>query len=182
MSEIQICSNLYSTKPTNNRLKKETAVYDLLDNLDIPYIGIDHDSAGHVEFCEEVGAVLGVEICKNLFLCNRQKTNFYLLMMPGKKEFHTKDLSAQINSSRLSFADESFMEELLNVTPGSVSVMGLMNDTKKKVQLLMDREVAESEYFGCHPCINTSSLKMKTSDLFEKFLPFVEHEPIFVTL
>lgn len=182
MSDIRIDSNLYTTRPTDDRLPKEMAVYDLLEKLDIPYVRIDHDEAEHVEFCEEVGAVLGVEICKNLFLCNRQKTNFYLLMMPGKKEFHTKDLSAQINSSRLSFADESFMEEFLNITPGSVSVMGLMNDTEKKVQLLMDREVADSEYFGCHPCINTSSMKIRTSDLFEKLLPYVEHQPIFVTL
>jgi len=182
MSAIQIDSKLYTAKPVDPRLPKEMAVYDLLDTLEISYIRLDHDAAGRVEYCEEVGEILGVEICKNLFLCNRQKTDFYLLMMPGKKEFHTKDLTKQINSSRLSFADQEFMEEFLNVTPGSVSVMGLMNDTEKKVQLLMDRDVAESAYFGCHPCMNTSSLKLKTADLLQKFLPFVEHEPIIVTL
>lgn len=179
---LQIDNTLYSDKPEDERLPKEMAVYELLDRLDIPYTRLDHDSAGRVEFCDEVGAILGVEICKNLFLCNRQKTDFYLLMMPGKKEFHTKDLSAQIGSARLSFAEESFMEEFLNITPGSVSVMGLMNDKDKKVRLLIDRDVADSEYVGCHPCINTSSLKIKTTDLLEKFLPYVEHEPVFVTL
>lgn len=182
MSPIQIDSKLYTEKPTNARLPKEMVVYELLDKLNISYVRLDHDAAGHVEFCEEVGKVLGVEICKNLFLCNRQKTDFYLLMMPGQKGFHTKDLSKQINSSRLSFADAEYMEQFLNVTPGSVSVMGLMNDTEKRIQLLIDREVAQAEYVGCHPCINTSSLKIKTEDLLQKFLPFVEHKPIFVSL
>ena len=182
MSAIQIDSILYTTKPTNNRSLKEMAVYDLLDELEIPYVRLDHDAAGHVEYCDEVGKILGVEICKNLFLCNRQKTNFYLLMMPGTKEFHTKDLSKQIDSSRLSFADEVFMGKFLNVTPGSVSVMGLMNDTDRQVQLLIDKDVVQSKYIGCHPCINTSSLKVETADLLQKFLPFVGHEPIFVAL
>ncbi len=182
MCSIRIDPVLYTSKPADERLPRETAVYDLLDRLEIPYTRIDHDAADHVDFCDEVGEILGVDICKNLFLCNRQKTDFYLLMMPGKKEFRTKDLSAQIGSSRLSFADAERMEEYLKVTPGSVSVMGLMNDAGKRVRLLIDREVAQSEYFGCHPCINTSSLKIRTADLLEKFLPFVEHEPVFVTL
>ncbi len=182
MCSIRIDPVLYTSKPADERLPRETAVYDLLDRLEIPYTRIDHDAAGHVDFCDEVGQILGVDICKNLFLCNRQKTDFYLLMMPGKKEFRTKDLSAQIGSSRLSFADAERMEEYLKVTPGSVSVTGLMNDAGKRVRLLIDREVAQSEYFGCHPCINTSSLKIRTADLLEKFLPFVEHEPVFVTL
>jgi Ala-tRNA(Pro) deacylase len=182
MNEIQIDPTLYSTKPADHRTQKELAVYNLLDKLAIPYVRLDHDAAVHVEFCDAVGELLGVEICKNLFLCNRQETEFYLLMMPGRKEFHTKDLSKQIGSSRLSFAKQEFMERFLNVTPGSVSVMGLMNDTGRQVRLLIDQDVAQSDYFGCHPCINTSSLKLKTADLFEKFLPFVGHEPTLVAL
>lgn len=182
MGGIRIDPTIYHEKPANTRLPKETAVYELLDRLDIPYARLDHDAAGHVEFCGEVGRILGVEICKNLFLCNRQKTAFYLLMMPGKKEFRTKDLSKQIGSSRLSFGEEEFMVKYLNVTPGSVSVMGLMNDRENRVRLLMDRDVAESEFIGCHPCINTSSLRIRTKDLFEKFLPYVKHEPTIVAL
>lgn len=182
MGSIRIDPKIYHEKPADDRLPRETAVYELLDRLGIPYARLDHDAAGHVESCEEVGRILNVEICKNLFLCNRQKTDFCLLMMPGKKEFHTKDLSRQIGSSRLSFADEESMEKHLNVTPGSVSVLGLMNDRENRVRLLMDREVAESEFIGCHPCINTSSLKIKTKDILEKFLPFVGHQPTIVTL
>ncbi|MGN1457691.1 MAG: prolyl-tRNA synthetase associated domain-containing protein, partial [Acutalibacteraceae bacterium] len=143
---------------------------------------LDHDVTATMEDCVEVGKILGIEICKNLFLCNRQKTAFYLLMIPGGKEFHTKDLSKQINSARLSFADAEYMEKFLNITPGSVSVMGLMNDTENNVQLLIDSDVLKPEFFGCHPCINTSSLKIKTKDLLEKILPAIHHQPIIVEL
>lgn len=170
-------------RPADNaRLAKEIATYDLLDRLGIAYERVDHRAAGSYDDCADIEAVLGVEICKNLFLCTQSKTEFYLLMMPGVKKFVTKDVSRQIGSSRLSFADAGFMEEFLNITPGSVSVLGLMNDSGHRVNLLIDRDIAESEYVGCHPCINTSSLKIRTSDLFEKFLPYTGHKPLIVEL
>lgn len=160
----------------DGRLQKEIAVYDLLDSLSISYDRVDHQAMMTIAQCEEVDKSLGISICKNLFLCNQQKTKFYLLMMPGMKKFVTKEVCKLIPSPRLSFANETYMEELLNITPGSVSVMGLMNDKENRVKLLIDREVAEAEYLGCHPCINTSSLKMKTKDVLERFLPAVGHE------
>ena len=137
-----------------------------------------------MEACEEIDRTLGDDtaICKNLFLCNRQETNFYLLLMPGDKPFKTKDLSAQIGSARLSFAKPEYMEKYLDITPGSVSVLGLMNDHEKKVQLLIDEDVLKDPYFGCHPCINTSSLKFTTKDFIEKIIPALEHEPVIVNL
>jgi len=164
------------------RLEREMAVYDLLDKLGIEYVRVDHEEANTMEACEEIDRALGTAMCKNLFLCNRQKTNFYLLMTPGDKPFKTKDLSQQIGSARLSFAEAEFMEEYLNILPGSVSVMGLMNDKEQHVQLLMDREVVESENLGCHPCVNTSSLRLSMADLMEIFLPAVAHSPIMVEL
>lgn len=159
-----------------SRLPKERAVYDLLDRLEITYDRVDHRPLMTIADCDEVDATLDIRICKNLFLCNHQKTRFYLLMMPGTKKFVTKEVSRTIGSPRLSFADESYMEEFLDITPGSVSIMGLMNDRENRVQLLIDREVAESEYLGCHPCVNTSSLKLRTKDVLEKFLPAVHHD------
>ena len=167
---------------TTGRLDKEIRTYDFLDKLGIEYQRIDHEAAFTMEVCEEIDKTLGATICKNLFLCNRQKTDFYLLMMPGDKVFKTKDLSQQINSARLSFADEEYMKEYLDITPGSVSIMGLMNDTDNHVQLLIDKEVLEEASLGCHPCINTSSLKLKTSEVMDKFLPAVHHEAIIVEL
>ncbi len=175
---------LYKGRPQSaeGRLEKEIRVYDLLDFLEIEYMRTDHEVANTMEACNAIDAVLGVTICKNLFLCNRQKTNFYLLMMPGDKPFKTKELSAQINSARLSFASAEDMERLLDITPGSVSVMGLMNDKENKVQLLVDEDVLVGEYIGCHPCINTSSLKLKSSDVWEKVLPAMNHDIITVKL
>lgn len=158
------------------RLEKECAVYDLLDRLGIPFLRADHEAVMTMEGCEAADRVLGVEMCKNLFLCNAQKTSFYLLLMPGSKKFKTKDLSKQIQSARLSFAGGEYMEQYLDILPGAVSVMGLMNDRENHVRLLIDREILEEEYLGCHPCVNTSSLKIRTADILKKFLPFVKHE------
>ena len=183
MQNIKMDRSIYKTKPDKvNRSKMEMDIYDLLEKLDIPYFRLDHDETPSVEFCYEVEKLLEIEICKNLFLCNSQKTSFYLLMMPGRKKFRTKDLSRQINSSRLSFAEAEEMEKYLNIKPGSVSVLGLVNDESKSVQLLIDKEVLHDEYIGCHPCVNTSSLKIRMSDLLIKFLPYTGHEPIFVEL
>ena len=169
---------------TDNRLDEEIRVYDFLDKLGVQYQRIDHEAAMTMEACEEIDRALGdnTTICKNLFLCNRQETDFYLLLMPGDKPFKTKDLSAQIHSARLSFAKPEYMEKYLDITPGSVSVLGLMNDSEKKVQLLIDEDVMKEPYFGCHPCINTSSLKFTTEDLMQKIIPALEHEPVTVTL
>ena len=164
------------------RLDKEMRVYDLLDSLGVEYERIDHEPAMTMEICEQIDASLGALICKNLFLCNRQQTDFYLLMMPADKPFKTKDLSAQIGSSRLSFATAEFMEEFLDITPGSVSVMGLMNDKDRRVRLLIDADVLSEEYVGCHPCINTSSLRLRIADLRDKIIPALAHEPTVVTL
>ena len=175
---------LYKGRPVDEvgREEREIRVYDLLDKLGIEYIRTDHERTDTMEACNEVDKVLEVLICKNLFLCNRQKTNFYLLMMPGDKPFKTKELSAQINSARLSFASAEDMEQYLDIRPGAVSVMGLMNDHENKVQLLVDEDVLKDEYLGCHPCVNTSSLKLKTADVFQTFLEAVHHDAVTVVL
>ena len=175
---------LVNGRPERNegRLEKEIRVYDLLDKLGVSYQRIDHEPAMTMEICAQIDKVLNATICKNLLLCNRQKTDFYLLMMPGDKIFKTKDLSSQIGSSRLSFADSCFMEQFLDITPGSVSVLGLMNDHDRRVRLLMDEDVKKGEYFGCHPCINTSSLRLRTRDLMDVILPALGYEPTFVKL
>ena len=171
-------------RPTNEqgRLEKELRVYDFLDSLRIRYQRIDHNMTQTMEACAEIDRVLCAAICKNLFLCNRQKTAFYLLMISGDKQFKTKDISAQIGSSRLSFADEEHMLRYLDITPGSVSVMGLLNDKDNRVCLLIDREVVSGEYIGCHPCINTSSIRIRTVDFLEKVLPALGHNTIYVNV
>lgn len=169
---------LYSGRPENmeGRLPREVRVYDTLDALGIPYMRTDHAPVDTMEDCYEIDSVLEATICKNLFLCNRQKTEFYLLMMPGPKNFKTKELSKQIGKARLSFAEPDKMLEYLDIMPGAVSVMGLMNDKGNHVRLLVDEDVLKGEYVGCHPCVSTSSLRMKTADVFETFLKAVGHD------
>ena len=175
---------LQNGRPVTNegRLAKEIRCYDLLDSLGVEYQRIDHEAANTMEACAAVDAALGATICKNLLLCNRQATAFYLLMIPGDKTFKTSVLSKKIGSSRLSFASAEHMEEFLDITPGSVSVLGLMNDHDHRVELLIDEDVLGGEFIGCHPCINTSSLRFKTKDLLQKIIPAMGHEPRFVTL
>jgi len=175
-------SEKYTTPPTDARCEAETAAFALLEQLHIPYTRVEHDIANTMEDCAEISDVLGIRICKNLVLCNRQKTSFYLLTMPEDKPFVTKLLSHQIGSSRLSFAPAEEMERLLGCTPGSASVLGLMNDADHRVQLLMDRETYEAEWFGCHPCKNDGSLRMKTADLLNIFLPHTGHSVTVVEL
>jgi Ala-tRNA(Pro) deacylase len=169
---------LLDGRPENieGRLSREVRTYDLLDLLGISYKRTDHERTDTMEACNAVDKILGVVICKNLFLCNRQKTAFYLLMMPGDKKFKTKELSSQIGSARLSFAEPEDMLKYLDIEPGSVSIMGLMNDKNHAVQLLIDEDVLKDDYIGCHPCVNTSSLKLRTEDVINKFLPAVEHD------
>ena len=172
----------HNARPEGELPPQESAAFDLLDTLGMDYDRVSHDAAFNMELCADVSAVLGVSVCKNLFLCNRQKTSFYLLCMPPDKPFHTKDLSAQINSSRLSFAPEDSLWELLHCHPGSATVLGLANDTEYRVQLLLDREVYDAPYMSCHPCICTSTLKLKTSDVLTRLLPHTGHTPIVVDL
>lgn len=167
---------------TNGRLKKEIKVYDYLDNLSIQYDRVDHPPFDTMEDCAETDKLLGVSTVKNLLLCNSQKTEFYMLIMPADKKFKTKELSKQIGSARLSFASGEHMEKLLDITPGSLTILGLINDPKKRVRLLIDRDVCESEYIVAHPCINTSSLRIKTSDILGVFLPSLGRDAIFVDL
>jgi len=164
------------------RLEKEIRTYDLLDALGITYQRLDHDVANTIGECKEIDERLEATICKNLFLCNSQKTEFYLLMMPGEKKFVTKVVSKMLGKSRLSFAKPEHMAEILDITPGSVSVMGLMNDKERKVTLVIDKVVLEGDYIGLHPCINTSSLKIKTRDLLDKFLPYTQHEVVVIEI
>ena len=179
---MKIDQTVYHGRPADTRIPKEERCYELLDRLGVEYVRVDHEHADTIEACHEIEKLLGCEICKNLFLTNRQMTEVWLLLMPGEKPFKTKLLSKQIGSARLSFASAEQMLQYLDITPGSVSVLGLMNDRENKVRLLIDRDLLTQETIGMHPCINTSSLRMKTEDLTEKLLPAMGHEPTVVDL
>ena len=175
---------LFKGRPADlsDRSEKEIRVYGFLDSLGIEYFRLDHAPAfgSEEELCREIEESLGARICKNLFLANRQRTKFYMLMIPDHKVFRSSDISKQAGSSRLHFAESEYMEELIDCSSGSASVMGLMNDTEHRVQLLVDDDVLNSEYVGCHPCINTSSLRIRSGDIFDKFVKATGHD--FITV
>lgn len=166
----------------SGRLEKECAVYDLLEQLNIPFTRADHPAAFTMEECEAVSQALHTPICKNLFLCNRQKTAFYLLLLPASKPFRTKEITAQLGCARLSFAGEEQLASLLHLTPGSATIFGLQYDTENRVQLVVDRDLLDEAYFGCHPCINTSTIRLKTSDVFDRLTHALHHDYTLVTL
>lgn len=173
---------VYSGAPDDMRSDSEGAVYHFLKGLSIPFLRIDHAPVHTMEDCQAIDAALGGEICKNLFLCNQQKTRFYLLMIQADKSFKTKDISRQLGISRLSFGTPEHMQRLLHVSPGAVSPMGLLFDSAKDVRLLMDSDLQREESLGCHPCVNTASIRMAMADFLNLYLPATGHAPTFVTI
>ena len=179
---MYIDNTLYRGRPAGERIPKETRCYDFLDRLSVEYFRVDHEHADTIPDCELVEELLGCKICKNLFLTNRQQTDFYLLIMPGEKPFKTKLLSKQIGSARLSFAGPEHMEQYLDITPGSLSILGLMNDPDQRVRLVIDRPVLDRPEIGFHPCLNTSTLAVSTGDLTGAIIPALRHLPTVVEL
>lgn len=173
---------IYTDRQASERSAIELETYKKLDTLGIEYTRVDHDAAATIADCEEIDDILGTKMCKNLFLCNSQKTKFYLLLMPGNKHFKTKEVSHALGIARLSFAPEEALIDLMGLHFGSVSVLGLMNDKEHQVNLLIDKDIISEEYLGCHPCINTSSLKIKMSDILDNFLPHTGHTPVVIEL
>lgn len=174
---------IYEGAPSGEgRLDKEMKSYEVLEKLGIPFKRLDHEAIGTVEGCEAIEKKLDMPIYKNLFLCNSKKEQYYLLMMRGKKTFKSSSIAKQIGSTRLSFGTPDVLEDYLNLTPGSVSLLGLIFDTTHRVKVLLDESILQETYIGCHPCINTSSLKISRAELLEKFLAYTGHEPTFVKI
>ena len=167
-------------KDIDSRQEKEKMCYDFLGKLDIDYEVVDHEEASDMDRCREIESVLGVKICKNIMLCNRQESRFFIFMMPGDKKYVTKEFSKKIGMSRLSFAKEKHLKEFLNVSSGSVSVLALLNDTDNKVELVIDRDVIQQDHIRCHPCVNTSTLKIKTEDFLNKIIPALKKEVMII--
>ena len=167
-------------KDIDSRQEKERKCYDFLSKLGIDYEVVDHEEASDMDRCREIESVLGVKICKNIMLCNRQESRFFIFMMPGDKKYVTKEFSKKIGMSRLSFAKEKYLKEFLNVSSGSVSVLALLNDTDNKVELVIDRDVIQQDHIRCHPCVNTSTLKIKTEDFLNKIIPALKKEVMII--
>ena len=181
MDDFWFNESVFTTRPQTQDAT-QNAVYDALDALQIPYVGAEHDPAGTIAQCQKIEALLQAPVCKNLFLCNQQKTAFYLLVMPGDKPFYTRDITAQIQSARLSFADGQQMRMRIGCQPGAASILGLLFDGDKTVSLLVDAELLQQKWLCFHPCRNTATLKLRTGDVLERFVPYCGHPIRYVTL
>ena len=171
----------YAGRPEERRSPQEEAIYDALEALSIPFYRVDHEHADTMEDCRLIESVLGGKICKNLFLCNRQGTEFYLLMMPGDKPFKTKYLSAQLGCARLSFADAEHMASYLETIPGSVSALELLFDRENRVKLVIDRDLLKEDTVSGHPGFSTSTLRLSREDLL-RYVEAAGHAPTYVDL
>ncbi len=178
---MNIDNTLYTGRPADNRSETEMAIYDRLDALGIEYKRADHEHADTMEDCLVIESVLEAKICKNLFLCNRQKTNFYMLLMPGDKPFKTKYLTSQLNCARLSFAEADKMAEFLHTIPGSVSALELIFDTENNIQLVIDNDLMKDEFISGHPGMSTSTVRLKREDML-RYVREAGHEPVFIDL
>lgn len=154
---------------------REKRTYEFLDKLGIKYERYEHEPVMTIEEAAELDKKMGLEICKNLFLSTRHITEFYLLLMQGSKKFNTGKVSKQIGVPRMTFADDVHMLEYLDIRPGSVSPLGLINDKGNNVGLLIDEDVLNMEKIAVHPCVNTATLVIETSDLVQNILPACGH-------
>ncbi|MCQ2488880.1 MAG: prolyl-tRNA synthetase associated domain-containing protein [Clostridia bacterium] len=179
---MYIDEHVYTTKPEDtNRIPEEYLIYDKLIELGIPFERVDHDHADDMEACRLIEKTLGAKICKNLFLTNRQQTDFYLLLIPGDKPFKTKYITEPLGCSRLSFATPEHMQKYLKTIPGSASALELLFDTDNVVKLVIDNDLLKDEFISGHPGISTSTIKLKKEDML-KYIKSTNHEPTFIDL
>lgn len=173
---------IYTSRPTDKRSETEELVYDVLEKLNISFHRTDHSPAATIHECKKIEKYLDVSICKNLFLTNNKKDIFCLLLICGDKKFESGKVSRQVGSSRLSFASDAELMQFLGITSGSVSIFGIINDTDNKVRVAIDSDLLKQEFIGCHPCKNTTTLKIKTCDIMEKFIPYARHNTFIINL
>lgn len=149
-------------------------IFGILNDANIDFFTMEHPAIMTVNEGVKIANSLDVPASKCLLLCDRHK-HYYLLMALGEKRLDMKALAVELRCTRLSFASEEDMIKLIGAFPGAVSVMGLANDIDNNVTFILDNEIMECEYVCCHPCVNTCSIKLKTLDLLNKFLPFIHH-------
>ena len=160
-----------------NLSKKAAEVCGNLEKIGTEYEIVTHPPVFTLEECQAVNGLIGGRICKNLLLRTDSGKVVYLLMIRDDKRFVTKEVSKKLGCSRLSFASGEYMENLLNTTPGSLSITSLFFDSEKKVALAIDADVLKEEYICCHPSDNTATLKIKTQDVLQKLVPALGIEP-----
>ena len=169
-------SEIITTPPPAYESPLQQTVYETFARLGIPFGRVDTDPGLTMEDCQHIDRKIGVRIVKTIFLCNRQQTAFYLYVTTDDKPFVTREFCGALGIPRVSFASAEKLEELTGVKVGATTVLSAILPSAASVQLVMDRDVAESEWFACTDGTATCFVKIRTKDLLDKYLPASGHD------
>lgn len=170
-------SDIKNTAPESYQTRLQQMVYQTLVKLHIPFERVHTDEAITMEDCTQIDATLKMKMVKTLFLCNRQKTNYYLFITCGTKPFRSKDFSNALGVPRVSFAPVDKMEELLQTKVGAATVFSALLDKNQQVQIVFDKDVLAEEWYGCSDGTTTGYMKVRTAQILHEFLTFAGHTP-----
>lgn len=161
--------------PVHYRNELQFLVYKTLNELHIPYQRVETDEVITMEDCAAVNERLQMNMVKTLFLCTRHQQELYLFVTAGNKRFDSKWFSQELNTSRVSFAPEESMHMLLGTNIGAATIFSTLLTSAKDVHLVIDKDVLQEEYYGCSDGTTTGYMKIKTSDITDRFLPATGH-------
>jgi len=173
-------SEIVNEKPKEFENETQRMIYEALEELKIPFDRVENDFMISMEDCEAVNKKMNTRMAKNLFLCNRQKTEFYLFITKDNKHFNTKIFSKAMGISRVSFAPEETLTEYLGTKIGATTIFSLVYDKDCKVHLVIDKDVLEEKFHACNDGTNNAHIKITTKDLMEKYLKYTKHEPVII--
>lgn len=164
-----------SELPSEYKTPLQEMTYKFLSENNIEFSRVDNDEAVTMEDCIEIDKALDMKTVKTLFLCNRQKTQFYLFVTEGDKPFVTKDFSSALGISRVSFASAEMLDEIIGTKVGATTIFGVLREQAQEVRVVFDKAVCESEWFGCSDGTTSCYMKLKTDDILNKLLPSSGH-------
>jgi len=173
-------SEIQTTAPAEFKTPLQELVYTTLQDLQVPFERVDTDEAITMEDCILINEKLHVQIVKTLFLCNRQQTNFYLFVTTADKPFVTKDFSSAVGIPRVSFASVELLNNLLGTPVGGATIFGTLLDKENKVQVLIDKDVLNEEWYGCSDGTPRGYMKISRDWILNDFLQYTQHTPTFI--
>lgn len=175
-------SDITGKLPESYKSPLQEMAYESLEKLHISFERVDTDEAISMEDCIEINQKLDMKMVKTLFLCNRQKTELYLFVTTADKPFKSKDFSNSLGISRLSFAPEELMENILGVKIGAATIFGVLMDKDNLVQVVFDKDVLLEEWYGCSDGTTTGYMKVKTNQIVDNFLSYIKHIPTVIQI
>lgn len=161
--------------------EREKIVYEMFDKLGIVYKKYEHKAVYTIEEAKELNIDMPGRHCKNIFICDRKKRSFFLIILPEDKKLDFRIIENKLSYKGLRFAPEEMLHKYLGVEAGSVTPFGLINDIGKKVEVIVDKDIITADYVSFHPNVNTSTVTIAVED-FNKFLQWCENKLRYIDL